>query len=428
MSQPTACRVLVEGIVQGVGFRPFVHAIARQYQLAGRVRNTSHGVEIEVEGEREEIGEFVAALRDRPPPLARIERIEAQEIVPSGVEGFRIDPSADGDGFLPISADIATCEECLREVEDVSDRRFGYAFTNCTSCGPRFTILRSVPYDRPNTTMAEFAMCSACRAEYEDPTDRRFHAEPIACPQCGPSLALLDATGRTLPGDPLTGIRRALADGRIVAIKGIGGFHLACDARQEMAVRRLRRRKVREGKPFALMAADLAEAERLCFTSARERRLLESRARPIVVLRERPDSGIAASVARPLCHLGVMLPYSPLHPLLFSDAACPRALVLDQREPLRRAARSRQRRSARAARRNCRPLSRPRPLDRGALRRFGRPRGGRRGAADPTLARLRPVSSPSTPRIAAAARVRGRPEEHGVRRARPPRVPLTTCR
>jgi hydrogenase maturation protein HypF len=328
VSQPTACRVWVEGIVQGVGFRPFVHAIARQYQLAGRVRNTSRGVEIEVEGEREEIGEFVAALRDRPPPLARIERIEAQEIVPSGVEGFRIDPSADGDGFLPVSADIATCQECLREVEDVSDRRFGYAFTNCTNCGPRFTILRSVPYDRPSTTMAEFAMCSACRAEYEDPTDRRFHAEPIACPQCGPSLALLDAAGRTLPGDPLTGIRRALADGRIVAIKGIGGFHLACDARQEMAVRRLRRRKVREGKPFALMAADLAEAERLCFASARERHLLASRARPIVVLRERPDSGIAASVARPLCHLGVMLPYSPLHPLLFSDAACPRALVL----------------------------------------------------------------------------------------------------
>jgi hydrogenase maturation protein HypF len=328
VSTPTACRVLVEGVVQGVGFRPFVHTIARRYQLAGRVRNTSRGVEIEVEGDREEIGEFVAALRDRPPPLARIERIEAREIVPSGVEGFRIDPSADGDGFLPVSADVATCQECLREIEDVADRRFGYPFTNCTNCGPRFTIVRSVPYDRPNTTMAEFEMCSACRAEYEDPTDRRFHAEPIACPQCGPSLALADTHGGPVAGDPLAESRRALAHGRIVAIKGIGGFHLACDARQEMAVRRLRRRKLREGKPFALMAADLAEVERICLASAVERRLLESRARPIVVLRERADSGIAAAVARPLCHLGVMLPYSPLHALLFSEPPCPRSLVL----------------------------------------------------------------------------------------------------
>jgi hydrogenase maturation protein HypF len=320
--------VLVEGVVQGVGFRPFVHTIARQYELAGRVCNTSHGLEIEVEGGREEIAEFVAALRNRPPPLAQIERIEAREIPPFGAEGFRIDPSSDGDGFLPVSADIATCEECLREVGDVFDRRFGYAFTNCTNCGPRFTIVRSIPYDRPNTTMAEFEMCPACRAEYRDPANRRFHAEPTACPQCGPSLSLVDPAGRPVPGDPLAETRRALADGRIVAIKGIGGFHLACDARQETAVAQLRRRKVREGKPFAVMAADLAEAERLCFASAPERRLLGSRARPIVVLPGRPDSGIAPSVARPLRHLGVMLPYSPLHPLLFSGDACPRALVL----------------------------------------------------------------------------------------------------
>jgi len=328
VSRPTACRVLVEGVVQGVGFRPFVHRIARRYELAGRVSNTSRGVEIEVEGGCEEIGAFVAALRDRPPPLAQIERIEAREIPPSGASGFRIDPSSDGDGFLPVSADIASCEECLREVADVSDRRFGYAFTNCTNCGPRFTIVRSIPYDRPNTTMAEFEMCPACRAEYRDPANRRFHAEPTACPRCGPSLSLTDPAGRRLPGDPLVETRRALADGRIVAIKGIGGFHLACDARREAAVQELRRRKVREGKPFAVMAANLAEAERLCFTSAPERGFLESRARPIVVLRERPDSGIAASVARPLRHLGVMLPYSPLHALLFSDAACPRTVVL----------------------------------------------------------------------------------------------------
>ncbi len=329
MNGAAALHLRVEGVVQGVGFRPFVYTIARRNDLSGWVRNTSSGVEIEVEGLPGAIGCFLRDLRKEAPPLARIERVRETKISPRGFDVFRIEASSNGDGTQPVSPDVATCADCLRELGDRFDRRFGYPFTNCTNCGPRFTITRSIPYDRANTTMQSFTLCEACRAEYEDAADRRFHAEPNACPACGPRLALVDGHGLAIAGDPLAVAARMLAGGRIVGIKGIGGFHLACDATREDAVLRLRRRKEREEKPFALMVADRQVAERICVLSAAEGMLLESAARPIVLLDERPGSGIASAVSRPLRTLGVMLPYTPLHHLLFSaDATCPRVLVL----------------------------------------------------------------------------------------------------
>lgn len=323
-----ARHLLVEGVVQGVGFRPFVHALATRRRLAGWVRNTAGGVEIEVEGEMDDLDGFVDELILRPPPLACIDRIRAEERTPFGHRGFVIQDSRDGDGFQPVPPDVATCPACLAEVRDPGDRRFGYPFTNCTHCGPRFTIIRALPYDRPSTTMAGFTMCGPCRREYQDPGDRRFHAEPNACPTCGPHLALLDAQGAPLGGDPLTGARRRLRAGAIVAIRGIGGFHLACDATSEPAVRRLRERKGRQTKPLAVMVPDLAAAERLCRLGDGDRRLLLSPARPIVLLPARPAAPIAPSVAPGLGQLGVMLPYSPLHHLLFAGAGSPPVLVL----------------------------------------------------------------------------------------------------
>ncbi|MFI5377515.1 MAG: carbamoyltransferase HypF [Candidatus Rokuibacteriota bacterium] len=318
MSVVTARRIVVEGVVQGVGFRPFVYALATRRGLAGWVRNTASGVEIEVEGPPDALEAFLGDLRGERPPLAHIERLREADALPQGRDAFEIEQSLDGDEFQPVSPDAATCPECVREIMDPRDRRFGYPFTNCTDCGPRFTIIRAVPYDRPNTTMAGFIMCPRCRAEYDNPRDRRFHAQPNACPDCGPRLSLSDAGGDPLSGDPLSEARRLLAGGRIVAIKGVGGFHLACDATSEAAVSRLRERKGREGKPLALMVADLRDAERLCVISTEERRLLDSTARPIVLLRARQASGVAPSVAPGLGRLGVMLPYSPLHHLLFN--------------------------------------------------------------------------------------------------------------
>jgi hydrogenase maturation protein HypF len=318
MSVVAARRIVVEGVVQGVGFRPFVYALATRRRLTGWVRNTASGVEIEVEGPPDALEAFLGELRGERPPLAHVERLREADALPQGRDTFEIEQSLDGDGFQPVSPDMATCPECLREIMDPRDRRSGYAFTNCTDCGPRFTIIRAVPYDRPSTTMAGFVMCPRCRAEYENPRDRRFHAEPNACPACGPRLSLSDAGGDPLPGDALSEARRLLAGGRIVAIKGVGGLHLACDATSDAAVSRLRERKGREGKPLAVMVADLREAERLCVISTEERRLLTSTARPIVLLRARPASRVAPSVAPGLGRLGVMLPYSPLHHLLFN--------------------------------------------------------------------------------------------------------------
>jgi hydrogenase maturation protein HypF len=322
-----ARRLFIEGVVQGVGFRPHVHGVARRYGLAGWVRNTTSGVEVEVEGDIDAIERFVADLTDRTPPLAQIEKITKQSVEPSGRCGFTIEPSSNGDGFQPVAADVATCDACLADIRDHDNRRFGYPFTNCTDCGPRFTIIRSLPYDRANTTMADFQMCPRCQAEYDDPADRRFHAQPNACPLCGPRLTLTDGRGAELREDPIAGAARRLMAGEIVAIKGIGGFHLACDALNESAVMRLRERKWREAKPLAVMVPDLRAAQSLCEVSTVERALLTSPARPIVLTRLRVGAAIARSVAPGLRSLGVMLPYSPLHHLLFA-AGCPRTLLM----------------------------------------------------------------------------------------------------
>ena len=326
-------RVHITGVVQGVGFRPFVYGLARRYGLTGWVRNTSAGVDIEADGPAAALDGFAAALRDELPPLARIDSFNAEARAPNGYATFDIRASRPEPGaFQPVSADMAICPDCLRELFDPADRRYRYPFINCTNCGPRFTIIRDIPYDRPLTTMAGFALCPECAAEYGDPLDRRFHAQPIACPVCGPRLWLerAGAAGDApLAGDALAEARALLRDGAIVAVKGLGGFHLACDAGNAAAVAELRRRKLRVGKPFAVMLPDLAAARRHCELSPAEEELLLSRARPIVVVRRRADSTIAAEVAPGQDTVGILLPYTPLHYLLLERAAgFPEALVM----------------------------------------------------------------------------------------------------
>jgi hydrogenase maturation protein HypF len=310
--------IAVHGIVQGVGFRPFVYGLAFRLQLRGFVRNQTGGVWIEVEGDPPSLDHFLAELAGSPPPLARIDHVSWEPQTPRGEASFRIE-SSDGSTTGPvfISPDVAVCADCLAELFDPADRRYRYPFLNCTNCGPRLTIIQGAPYDRERTTMAAFAMCPACRAEYDDPTDRRFHAQPTACAVCGPWLQLLDANGwPRSAGDPLTEFATALRAGRIGALKGLGGYHLACDARSETAVGELRRRKHRDEKPFALMVPDVAAAQALCEINVAERALLGSPRCPIVLLRKRPSSGVAEMVAPRNPHLGVMLPYTPLHHLL----------------------------------------------------------------------------------------------------------------
>ncbi|GII76084.1 carbamoyltransferase [Sphaerisporangium rufum] len=326
--------VRVDGIVQGVGFRPFVHRLAARLGLSGHVGNDERGVLVEVEGHPAAVAEFLGAVRDRPPPAAVVERVTAREIPATGRPGFVIGPSAgDGRGRALISPDMATCDDCLRELADPGDRRYGHPFVNCTGCGPRFTIVRSSPYDRAATTMAPFAMCAACAAEYRDPADRRHHAQPVCCPACGPRLRLLRtedggvADGAGDPGDPLAAAAELLRAGRIVAVKGVGGYHLAVRADLEPAVAELRARKRREHRPFALMAATLAAARELCAADAAEARLLTAAARPIVLLRRRAGAAVAPSVAPGTGRLGVMLPYSPLHHLLAARVAAPLVLT-----------------------------------------------------------------------------------------------------
>jgi hydrogenase maturation protein HypF len=310
----TRLRIRLRGIVQGVGFRPFVHNLAIRHGLAGYVLNSSAGLIAEVEGEAAEVRAFGIAITAEAPPLAWIQDAETCELEPAGYSGFEIRHSVAVTGeFALVSADVATCSACLSDITTPENRRYGYAFTNCTNCGPRYTIIRDIPYDRPNTTMADFRMCAACQAEYDSPADRRFHAQPNACPECGPSLSA-----------PIEEARRRLAAGEILAIKGLGGFHLACDARNEAAVRELRRRKRRSDKPFAVMARDLAVAESLGELGPCERAELESLRHPIVILRARVQWP-AVAPANPT--LGVMLPYTPLHHLLFQDA-CYDALVM----------------------------------------------------------------------------------------------------
>jgi hydrogenase maturation protein HypF len=321
-------KIKVIGISQGVGFRPFVYRLAREEGLTGSVRNESTGVTIEVFGPHNAMDRFVARVATEAPPAARLERVQSSPVAFERRTGFEIAPS--GRGMLrrvSIPADTATCDECLAEIFDPSDRRFGYAFTNCTNCGPRFTIALDVPYDRGATTMAPFQMCRECRREYEDPDNRRFHAEPNACPKCGPRLRLLAATGGDLEAsDPVGEVAGALCAGLIVALKGLGGFHLACDATSSSAVARLRLRKHRDEKPFAVMVRELRDAERLAVLGPVERALLCSPERPIVLALRHPDAGLAAEVAPETPLVGIMLAYTPLHHLLL--AAAQRPLVM----------------------------------------------------------------------------------------------------
>jgi len=333
----------ITGIVQGVGFRPFVYGLAKRYDLKGWVRNTSAGVDIEVDGEGDVLDAFITALKDDAPPLSRIDDLTASFQAPNGFRSFDILHSESVEGaFQPISPDVSICPDCLRELFDPSDRRYRYPFINCTNCGPRFTIIKDIPYDRPKTTMAPFAMCPDCEKEYTDPLDRRFHAQPVACPVCGPQVWLergnndfirLDRARATAPApaggagevaitlladDAIQQTRKMLMNGKIIAIKGLGGFHLACDATDVEAVTELRKRKLRVDKPFALMMPDLETVEQHCYVNDVERELLQSGARPIVLLQRKPESNIAKECAPGQDTLGVMLPYTPLHYLIFA--------------------------------------------------------------------------------------------------------------
>jgi hydrogenase maturation protein HypF len=327
VSQRIRTAVRVEGIVQGVGFRPFVYSLATGLGLGGLVGNDSDGVFAEVEGPPAAVEAFLSGLARDAPPLARIERITTTAMRPDGTASFSIAPSEPG-GLrrVLVSADTATCADCLAELADPGDRRFGYPFINCTNCGPRFTIVRDVPYDRPLTTMASFAMCDRCAAEYHDPADRRFHAQPTCCPACGPRLCLLDPAGTVRPGPPLEAAADLLRQGQVLAVKGLGGYHLAVDASSEEAAGALRARKHREDKPFAVMVADLAGARQAGQVDEAAAALLTSSRRPIVLL-PRVPSGIAAAVAPGNRQLGLMLPYTPLHHLLLAAVAGPVVLT-----------------------------------------------------------------------------------------------------
>jgi hydrogenase maturation protein HypF len=319
-------RLRVEGTVQGVGFRPYVYRLAHEWGLAGFVLNDERGVVVEVEGDAGSVAGFVDALPVAAPPLAHVERVRVEDLEPCGPDGFSIAPSTSGGlADAPVAPDSATCVDCLAELFDPRDRRFRYPFVNCTNCGPRFTIVRGVPYDRPLTTMASFEMCGRCRAEYEDPLDRRFHAQPNACPDCGPSLRLVEPGRRTLAHhDAALRIAcAAVADGAVVAIKGLGGFHLACRADDDAAVGALRARKHREDRPFALMAADVDRARALVDLSPDDQAALAGRERPIVIAPARARARVAAAVAPGSRDLGVMLPYSPLHHLLLDGVGAP---------------------------------------------------------------------------------------------------------
>ena len=312
-------RITIEGIVQGVGFRPFVFRLAERHGIAGWVRNTTAGVVIEAEGAGERLDAFRGALETDAPPLAVITGIAAEEIAPAGDCTFSIARSAGSAGAVRIAPDGDVCPDCLRELFDPADRRYRYPFITCTNCGPRYSIVTAVPYDRPNTTMASFPLCDACRAEYENPRDRRFHAQPLACPVCGPRLRLADAAGGALPGNPVEEAAARLASGKIVAIKGLGGYHLAVDPLNEAAVAELRRRKKRDEKPFALMAPDLDAVRRFALADAVEERLLSASERPIVLLRKRPGNPVSPLVAPTNGYFGAMLPATPLHHLLLRD-------------------------------------------------------------------------------------------------------------
>ena len=342
----TRAQIQIKGIVQGVGFRPFVFALAEKSALKGQVLNNHIGVFVDVEGEECKIEQFINALKTNPPPLALIESVTRQDILQAAnFQDFRILASlSNGAKFVPISADVATCADCLREMFDPDNRRYRYPFINCMNCGPRFTIIENVPYDREQTTMRDFEMCDKCRAEYENPLDRRFHAEPTACADCGPKIVLSPALRRLplnsrlkagLKTDTVNRARQLLENGKILAVKGIGGFHLVCDATNDEAVKNLRQRKYREDKPFALMADSIEIIKKYCVVSEAEKELLLSEKRPIVLLERKnythshghvsasTETKIPEAIAPNVKTLGFMLPYTPLHYLLLENLEKP---------------------------------------------------------------------------------------------------------
>ena len=317
--------ISVRGIVQGVGFRPFVYGLAVKRKLKGCVYNTSQDVRIEVEGEAEAIEQFERELKAKAPPLAHIESVTIEYHPLCGYKSFEIRQSQAEEGkYQLISPDVATCQACLAELLNPDDRRYRYPFTNCTNCGPRFTIIEDMPYDRPKTTMRYFQMCPQCQAEYDNPLDRRFHAQPNACPKCGPQVELVDKQGNVAnTSDPIAAAGQLLREGRIVAIKGLGGFLLACDATNDTVVKMLRQRKKRFSKPFAIMVTDLDEVKRHCYVSLEEEDLLTSPQSPIVLMRWKEESSVSQEVAPNLNYLGIMLPYTPIHHILLRDTGLP---------------------------------------------------------------------------------------------------------
>jgi hydrogenase maturation protein HypF len=311
-------KIHITGIVQGVGFRPFIYTIAHKHHITGWVRNSSAGVDIAVSGRLQEMDAFLQDIRAKTPPLAKIDRLEVSDADPDGFQDFRIIASSHVEGgFIPISPDISICEDCLRELFDPHDRRYRYPFINCTNCGPRFTIIKDIPYDRPLTTMADFKMCPDCEKEYRDPLDRRFHAQPVACQACGPQV-WFEAHGQKLADGEIAiqTARSWLKQGKIIALKGLGGFHLACDASKRASIEELRQRKHRSEKSFAVMVHDLAAAEKYCEMNAAQRQLLTSKEKPIVILPRRPSVELPSAIAPGVKSLGIMLPYTPLHYLL----------------------------------------------------------------------------------------------------------------
>ncbi|NOU11287.1 MAG: carbamoyltransferase HypF, partial [Nitrospira sp.] len=340
-------RVEVEGTVQGVGFRPFVYRLARELELTGWVRNTRNGVLIEVEGDSLAVETFLQRLRADAPASASVDAMSTTLVPALDETGFSIVPCAEsGQRTLVIPPDLATCEDCRRELMDHRDRRFGYPFLTCTQCGPRYSLLTAIPYERSNTAMAGFELCSACRTEYSTESDRRFHAEPIACPTCGPHLSLWDEEGHEITGpeDALQQARVMLDQGLIVAVKGLGGFQLWVDAKSEEAVRRLRERKRRPEKPFAVLFPSVDAIRAYCLLSSDEEVLLCSPQAPIVLVHKRRDVGLADAVAPGNPYLGVMLPATPLHHLLMASLQRPMVatsgnrseepIVTDEREAL----------------------------------------------------------------------------------------------
>jgi hydrogenase maturation protein HypF len=320
-------RIDINGVVQGVGFRPFIYGLARKHRISGEVSNTDDGVSLTITGQTSDIENFIQEIKRNPPLLADIHSLEAIPIPDRQFDAFKIVKSQSSDNRSTlISPDVTVCKDCLKELNDPDDPRFEYPFINCTNCGPRYTIIEDIPYDRPQTSMKSFNMCPACQKEYDDPLDRRFHAQPNACPKCGPQIFLADRRGTVVQSDPHAALNQAaacLAQGKIIGIKGLGGFHLACDAKNEDTVLKLRRQKNRPHKPFALMARDVTALSAHVSVNSDEKHLLESYHSPIILLKKRPPknqsrSEIAPSVARHNNELGCMLPSTPLHHLLLS--------------------------------------------------------------------------------------------------------------